>query len=174
MKKLLVVVDMQNDFIYGTLGTKEAVAILRAVTDKVAGFEGDIIYTKDTHTSRYLDTAEGKKLPVQHCIKGTDGWRIEAALEKLFLDKRCECVEKDTFGSSELPLLIRKKYPEGLDEIELIGLCTDICVVSNALILKAFFPETVISVDSECCAGATPQGHKEALDVMRICHIDVR
>ncbi|MEG2083394.1 MAG: isochorismatase family protein, partial [Oscillospiraceae bacterium] len=131
MKRLLLVIDMQNDFINGTLGTNEASAIVDKVVAKIQGFDGEIMYTKDTHTVDYMKTCEGRNLPVQHCIKGTDGWRLQPDIEKVFLDLQCEGVEKGTFGSKDLPEIIMKKFPDGLDEIELIGLCTDICVISN-------------------------------------------
>ncbi|MEG0912331.1 MAG: isochorismatase family cysteine hydrolase [Oscillospiraceae bacterium] len=173
MKKLLLVIDMQNDFISGTLGTKEAILIVPKVIEKIVSFDGDIIYTKDTHTADYKKTQEGKILPVQHCVKGTDGWRLESTIEKLFLEKGCEGVEKVTFGAKNLPEIIQNKYPDGLEEIELVGLCTDICVISNALLLKAFFPETRIVVDSGCCAGVMPASHQNALEAMKMCHIIV-
>lgn len=173
MKKLLLVIDMQNDFIHGTLGTKEAIAILPRVINKVAHFEEDVIYTKDTHTADYKNTQEGRNLPVQHCVRGTDGWRLESTLEKLFLEKGCTGVEKTTFGAKQLPALLERQYPEGVEEIELVGLCTDICVISNALLLKAFFPEVKISVDAACCAGVTPESHRNALEAMRMCQIEI-
>ncbi len=173
MKKLLLVIDMQNDFIHGTLGTKEAVEILPRVIKKVETHDGDIIYTKDTHTVNYKNTQEGRRLPVQHCVRGTDGWRLESTLEKMFLERDCLGVEKPTFGSKELPALIERQYPDGLEEIELVGLCTDICVISNALLLKAFFPEVKISVDAACCAGVTPESHRNALEAMKMCQVEV-
>lgn len=174
MNKLLVVVDMQNDFIYGSLGTKEAVKIVPKVIDKIANYDGAVIYTKDTHTTNYKMTQEGRNLPVQHCVRGTDGWRIEPTVEKLFLEKNCTGVEKETFGSRDLPTVIAKQFPDGPEEIEMIGLCTDICVISNALLLKAFFPETKIVIDSSCCAGVTPESHDNALAAMKMCQIEIR
>jgi len=165
MKKILIVVDMQNDFIDMALGTKEAVAIVPAVKAKIAEYvkNGDeIIYTRDTHNENYLDTPEGKKLPIPHCIKGTKGWEIA---DGLYVDG-CRIIDKPNFG-----------WPgwkdEDFEKIELIGLCTDICVVSNALILKADFPEAEISVDASCCAGVTPESHKAALQTMKMCQIDI-
>ena len=152
MSKILVVIDMQNDFITGTLGSKEAQAIVPNVKAKIKEYadRGDrIIFTRDTHGENYLETPEGKKLPVKHCVKGTDGWQIVHGLEI----ENCEYIDKPTF--------------------ELIGVCTDICVVSNAIILKAKYPETVISVDADCCAGVTPEKHKAALETMKSCQIDV-
>ncbi|MDD3415168.1 MAG: cysteine hydrolase [Lachnospiraceae bacterium] len=168
MKKVLIVIDMQNDFIDGSLGTAEAVAIVPKVVEKVqqAKAEGiHIIFTKDTHEANYLETAEGKKLPVEHCIKPQKGWEICGQLLP-FADK---IVEKKTFGSVALPELV-KAY----DSIELAGLCTDICVISNALLLKAHFPEKEIQVDSTCCAGVTPESHQNALEAMKMCQIDIK
>lgn len=173
MRKILLVVDMQNDFIDGTLGTKEAVAIVPAVRGKIVRFDGDIFFTRDTHSQNYMATNEGRHLPVQHCIKGTDGWRLHPDIEKICIDKGAVGVEKVTFGAAALPELLLARYPEGIDEIELIGLCTDICVISNALLLKAYFPEAVIRVDSACCAGVTPESHRRALEAMRMCHVMV-
>lgn len=167
MKKVLLVIDMQNDFIDGALGTKEAVAILPKVCDKIkkAKEEGtSIIFTKDTHSNNYLNTNEGRKLPVEHCIKPSFGWEINEQL-KPFADK---VIEKGTFGSVDLP-----EHVKDFDTIELVGLCTDICVISNALLIKANFPEKEILVDSECCAGVTPESHQNALDAMKMCHIDI-
>ncbi len=173
MKKFLVVVDMQKDFIDGALGTKDAVEIVPAAAEKISSFEGKIFVTLDTHLENYLETAEGTKLPVPHCIKGTDGWKLNSKIEAALSGKDFTTVEKVTFGSVDLPGMI--KAAAGNDEftIELIGLCTDICVVSNALILKANFPETKISVDAGCCAGVTPEKHLAAVETMRSCQIDV-
>ena len=171
MRKILVVVDMQKDFVDGALGSPEAVAIVPAVVKKITGFDGEIFVTYDTHFENYLETAEGKKLPVTHCVKGTDGWKLDAAVEKALAGKAYTPVEKPTFGSTQLPRLIREKGDDV--SIEVIGLCTDICVVSNALILKAAFPEAPICVDPACCAGVTPAKHEAALETMRSCQIDV-
>ena len=173
MKRLLIVVDMQNDFIDGALGTKEAVAIGPNVEKKVKEFAGDVIYTKDTHIEKYMETREGKNLPVPHCIKGTDGWNLSPGLASLCEAAGNEVIEKRTFGSKELPLFLQEKYPEGLEEIELVGLCTDICVISNAMVLKAWFPEVKITVDASCCAGVTPKSHKNALEAMKMCQVCV-
>ena len=161
--KVLVVVDMQNDFIDGALGTKEAEAIVPFVADKIRNFDGMVLSTRDTHFENYLETQEGKNLPVKHCIKGTDGWQIVPGLET----GNCEYIDKPTFGWMNWNGLDEK------DELELIGVCTDICVVSNALILKAKYPEAAISVDASCCAGVTPEKHKAALETMKSCQIDV-
>lgn len=173
MKKILVVVDMQNDFIDGALGTNEAKAIVNNAVKKINGFVGTVFATFDTHTPDYLQTAEGKKLPVPHCIKGTDGWLINPEIHAALDEKDYIAVEKPTFGSTALVERIRECCGGSDTEIELIGLCTDICVVSNALLLKANFPETKISVDSSCCAGVTPESHNAALTTMKMCQIDV-
>jgi len=167
MKRVLLVIDMQNDFIDGSLGTKEAVAIVPKVVEKVQKAQAEgipIIFTKDTHTPDYLQTAEGKKLPVEHCIKPQKGWEICGQL----LSFAEQVVEKKTFGSVELPKLV-KEY----DSMELVGLCTDICVISNALLLKAYYPEKEIKVDSSCCAGVTPVSHNNAIEAMKMCQIDI-
>ena len=161
--KTLIVVDMQNDFIDGSLGTKEAQAIVPNVKEKIREYKerGDeIIFTRDTHQSDYLDTPEGKKLPVVHCIEGTKGWQIADGLEV----EGCTYIDKPTFGWTHWD-------ERTFQEIEMVGLCTDICVVSNALILKAMFPSVEITVDASCCAGVTPQTHLAALETMRMCQI---
>lgn len=164
--KTLIVVDMQNDFIDGALGTQEAQAIVPNVKKKIEEYEasGDaIVFTKDTHYSNYLETNEGKHLPVEHCIEGTRGWEISSELN-------CSgypIVEKETFGN------IYWKSFFNFEEVELVGLCTDICVVSNALILKAMYPEINITIDASCCAGVTPESHKAALTTMKMCQINV-
>lgn len=173
MKHFLVVVDMQQDFVDGALGTAQAVGIVPAAVQKIERFDGEIFVTLDTHYENYMDTAEGKKLPVPHCIKNTPGWqldsRIAAALEK----KGCTVVEKHTFGSVDLPQKLQDAAAGEDFSVELIGLCTDICVVSNALLLKAHFPEKRILVDPACCAGVTPALHDAALQTMRSCQIDL-
>ena len=172
--KFLIVVDMQNDFIEGALGTPEAVDIVENVVSKIKDFDGEIIATLDTHFDNYLETSEGINLPVSHCIKGTDGWNINPDVLSALESKGYTAVEKLTFGSVDLPQLIRDKAGDGDFTVELIGLCTDICVVSNALILKANFPEKYICVDSSCCAGVTPDTHNAALTTMKMCQIDVK
>ena len=174
MKKLLIVVDMQNDFINGTLGTKEAESIVTATAEKIKNFDGDIFATLDTHFENYLQTSEGKNLPVPHCIKGTDGWELNSTILAELEKKGYQKIEKNTFGSTDLPKLINEKYDASDITIELIGLCTDICVVSNALLLKASFTETPIAVDSLCCAGVTPETHTAALKVMESCQISIK
>ena len=173
MKKILVVVDMQKDFVDGSLGTKEASAIVPKVAEKIRGFDGDIFVTLDTHFENYMKTAEGRKLPVPHCIRGTAGWALDAEVAKALEGKRYTAVEKVTFGSVDLPRLIGEAAGDADFSVELTGLCTDICVVSNALLIKANFPEIPVSVDSSCCAGVTPEKHEAALETMRSCQIDV-
>ncbi len=173
MKKFLVVVDMQKDFVDGVLGTKEAEAIVPAAAKKIRNFDGDIFVTFDTHSEDYMKTAEGAKLPVPHCIRGTEGWELDEDIKEALNDKEYTAVEKVTFGSVDLPQKIRAAADYEKFSIELIGLCTDICVVSNALVLKANFPEAAVSVDPKCCAGVTPEKHLAALETMRSCQIDI-
>lgn len=171
-RKVLVVVDMQNDFINGALGTKEAEAIVENVVGKIKGFDGEIIVTYDTHEENYMDTREGKYLPVPHCIRDTDGWEINTLVQEALDAKKYTVVYKPTFGSTELVTSFADCV-ERETEVTLIGLCTDICVVSNALLLKANYTEMDIIVDSSCCAGVTPEKHEAALETMRSCQIDV-
>ena len=166
--KYLIVVDMQTDFITGSLGSKDAEAIVPAVVDKVKNFDGEVIFTRDTHFDNYLHTQEGKNLPVLHCIKDTAGWQICDELKPYVKT----AVNKVTFGSMDLPSIIKKSV-EDIEEIELCGLCTDICVISNAMILKAAFPETRIAVNALCCAGVTKKSHNTALDAMRAVQIEI-
>lgn len=174
--KILVVVDMQKDFINGSLGTKEALAIVGPVAEKVREYKKQgikVIFTRDTHTGDYLETQEGKNLPVMHCVEGTPGFELDGALET----DDSLIINKTTFGSVDLPEVIRKTAGDisntGELEIELCGLCTDICVISNAMILKAFFPEALISVDAGLCAGVTPESHLNALNAMKMCQIKI-
>lgn len=171
MKKFLIVVDMQKDFVDGALGTKEAVAIVPNVVKKIEDFDGEIFATLDTHFDNYMETSEGKNLPVPHCIKNTDGWLLDKEVKAALDKKGFTAVEKNTFGSTDLPALIKDRAGEEELSIELIGLCTDICVVSNALILKANFPEADIKIDPECCAGVTPEAHIAAVKTMASCQI---
>ncbi|MBO5859180.1 MAG: cysteine hydrolase [Clostridia bacterium] len=173
MKHLLIVVDIQKDFVDGALGTPEAVAIVDNAAKKIKEFNGDIFVTYDTHSENYMDTAEGKKLPVEHCIKGTDGWKLNETIAGALADKKYTAVEKVTFGSVELPLLIKETVGDEDFDVTLIGLCTDICVVSNALIVKAYFPEKEVYVDASCCAGVTVETHNAALATMKMCQINV-
>ena len=171
MQKLLIVVDMQNDFIDGALGTKEAVAIVPNVKEKIEGFEGTVLFTRDTHGHEYMSTQEGQNLPIPHCIKGTEGWEIRAELEAL---RKTEAIDKVTFGSSELPnKLLAMNEVEPIESITFVGLCTDICVISNVMVTKAFLPEVPVIVDAACCAGVSPETHKNALEAMKVCQVKV-
>ena len=171
MKNILIVVDMQNDFIDGALGTKEAVAIVPKVEDKIRNFDGEVFFTRDTHETYYLETQEGKNLPVKHCIRDTEGWQIRKEIADLI---STEPIIKETFGSSRLPERIRTlSDQEAIESITLVGLCTDICVISNAMVLKAFFPELPIHVDASCCAGVTRESHLQALEAMKVCQMIV-
>lgn len=170
MKNVLVVIDMQNDFIDGSLGTKEAFAIVEAVKAKIRSYPAsDLIATMDTHGDDYMETQEGKNLPVPHCIKGTDGWQIRNDIAELL--NKAKIYEKPTFGCIALAEDLKQFSENEEIELELVGLCTDICVVSNALLLKATMPEVRISVDASCCAGVTPEKHLAALETMRSCQI---
>ena len=173
MKKFLIVVDMQKDFVDGALGSKEALAIVDGVAEKIRGFEGEIFVTLDTHYENYMETAEGFKLPVPHCIEGQEGWQLDQKVKEALDGKRYTVVEKFTFGSVDLPNLIAEAAGEEDFTIEMLGLCTDICVVSNALILKAYFTEIPLSVHANLCAGVTPESHRAALQTMKMCQIDV-
>lgn len=169
MKKLLVVVDMQNDFIGGPLGTKEAEAVVPAVAARIkrAKADGDeILFTRDTHGNDYPASAEGKKLPVAHCLRGTYGWQIDGRLDAA----GAKILDKPAFGSVALGEYVRSG---GYGEIELVGVCTDICVISNALLVKAFSPETRVAVRRDCCAGVTPESHENALRAMAVCQIEI-
>ena len=173
MQDILIVVDMQNDFVDGSLGTPEAQRIVDHVVEKIMHFEGRVLFTQDTHEGDYLETQEGVRLPVEHCIRGTKGWELVPAIEALLMPES-QVIEKPTFGSSELVgLLERLNEEEPIRSITLAGLCTDICVISNALLIKAYFPEIPIAVDATCCAGVTVEGHQRALDAMRVCQIDI-
>lgn len=173
MANLLIVVDMQNDFIDEALGTPEAAGIVQRVVEKIKGFEGTIIATLDTHEADYLNTREGKYLPVPHCIKNTRGWELNGQVKRALEEKGYKTVTKPSFGSLDLVELIRREFDVSGLQIQLIGLCTDICVASNALLLKANFPEAVISVDSSCCAGVTQEKHEAALMTMESCQIEI-
>ena len=172
MRKLLIVVDMQNDFIDGSLGTPEAQAIVGNVAEKIKTYPSeDVFATRDTHGPGYLNTQEGRNLPVEHCIKGTPGWEIRPEIAELLAGARI--VDKPTFGSTELAEIIAGIAEKEEISIELVGLCTDICVVSNALLLKARMPEVPITVDPLCCAGVTPEKHDAALVTMASCQIGI-
>ena len=170
MQEILVVVDMQNDFVTGPLGTPEARTILPKVAEKVKNFPGRVLFTRDTHEENYLESREGRALPVPHCIRGSRGWEICPELETL---RKEEPVDKPTFGSTGLGEVLRAadQYGEKIGKITLVGVCTDICVISNALLLRAFLPEAEIAVDAACCAGVTPESHQTALRAMKACQI---
>ena len=171
MRDFLIVVDMQNDFIDGALGTAEAQQIVATVEEKIRGFKGTVLFTRDTHEEDYLDTQEGRNLPVPHCIRASHGWQIRPELDAL---RTTEPVDKPTFGSEKLGRLLKEENAKDpIGSITLVGLCTDICVISNALLIKAFLPEVPIKVDASCCAGVTPQSHENALNAMRACQIEI-
>lgn len=169
--ELLIVVDMQNDFIGGALGTPEAKKIVPRVAEKIRTFQGCILATRDTHTENYLKTQEGRNLPVSHCIRGTEGWQIAAEIAPLLHETP---IDKPTFGSAALgERLLALEKAEKIEKITLVGLCTDICVISNALLCKAFLPEVSIVVDASCCAGVTPESHCRALEAMKMCQVQI-
>jgi len=171
MQKVLIVVDMQNDFIDGALGTSEAVAIVPNVKKKIEEFEGTVLFTRDTHESYYLNTQEGRNLPVPHCIRESHGWEIREELDKL---RKTKPIDKETFGSSELGgILCDLNEEDEIETITFVGLCTDICVISNVMIAKAFLPEVPIIVDARCCAGVSVKSHENALKAMEVCQIKV-
>nr|WP_294530858.1 isochorismatase family cysteine hydrolase [uncultured Blautia sp.] len=171
--KCLVIVDVQNDFVSGALGTEEAQQILPKVIKKAESFQGKVVFTMDTHGEDYLETQEGRLLPVKHCIKGTDGWKLAPGLEELQQKEKLPVFEKTTFGSKALAEAISEEYSKGnVESVELVGLCTDICVISNALLLKAYMPELKILVDPSCCAGVTIKKHLAALETMNSCQIE--
>ena len=166
--KLLIVVDMQNDFIDGALGSKEAVAIVPYVKQKIESFDGKVFFTRDTHFDDYMSTQEGKNLPVPHCIQGTHGWEIRAELDAL---RKTDAIDKITFGSKALVEIIARE--EKVESITFVGLCTDICVISNVMLTKAFFPEIPLIVDAKGCAGVTPESHQTALNAMKMCQVEI-
>lgn len=171
MQDILLVVDMQNDFVDGSLGTPEARSIVAKVVEKMEQFEGPVLFTKDTHREDYLETQEGRLLPVEHCIRGTEGWELVGEVAGA---REGQVIEKDTFGARDLPaVLMEMNQEDPVRSITLVGLCTDICVISNAMLIKAYLPEVEIIVDASCCAGVTPESHKIALDAMKVCQVSV-
>lgn len=166
--KLLIVVDMQKDFIDGALGSAEAVAIVPLIKALIEGFDGKVLFTRDTHFDNYMQTEEGKHLPVPHCIKDTDGWQIHPELDAL---RTTQPIDKLTFGSKELIALLADE--NDVESITLCGLCTDICVISNAMLIKAYYPEIPLFVVANACAGVTPESHQNALDAMKMCQIEI-
>lgn len=169
-KHVLAVIDMQNDFIDGALGTKEAETIVEKVAAQIRDFEGEVVYTRDTHFEGYLGTQEGKRLPVPHCIKDTEGWQIREQVRQACVGD-VKVFDKPAFGSVELAAYL-KDMPD-LESVTLVGLCTDICVISNALVIKAFLPEVTVRVNAGCCAGVTPESHKNALEAMKMCQVEI-
>ena len=171
MTDVLVPVDLQNDFIDGALGTKEAQGIVEKAKERISTFPGIVLFTRDTHHSDYMETEEGKNLPVPHCIEGSKGWEIREELDRL---RKTDAIDKPTFGSVELGRKLQEiDQKEGVRSVTLLGLCTDICVISNAFIAKAFLPNAHIMVDSDASAGVTPSSHKRALEAMEMCHIEI-
>ncbi len=173
--KVLIVIDMQKDFTTGALGNPETAAVVGNVAEYITKFrnenkDGKLIATLDTHNEDYMNTQEGKKLPVPHCIRGTDGWMLEDAVENA-LGENCIKLEKITFGAVDLPFAVGRD--ENIEEIQLVGVCTDICVISNAMILKAAFPEVPIRIIADCCAGVTPDTHNNALEAMKMCQMEI-
>ena len=174
MNDILVVVDMQKDFIDGALGTPEAQAILPAVVEYARGFEGQVVFTRDTHTEDYMNTQEGSRLPVPHCVKSTPGWQLAPALQAIADEDACPVFDKPTFGSTALAHWLAARHAETpITRVVLVGLCTDICVISNALCIKAALPEVPVAVVERCCAGVTPVSHDNALAAMKMCQVDV-
>lgn len=173
MKKFLIVVDIQKDFVDGSLGTAEAQAMIPAAVEKIRKHEGKIFVTLDTHEENYLETSEGRHLPVVHCVHDTEGWQLNSEIEKALVGHDVVTVKKGTFGNTALPALLEKEAAGEEFEVELIGLCTDICVVSNALVIKSMLPEVPLKVDAACCAGVSPETHNAALTVMRCCQVEI-
>lgn len=168
----LIVVDMQKDFVDGALGSPEAVAIVPRVAEKLRGFSGKVIFTRDTHEPNYLSTQEGKNLPIKHCIRDTEGWQVVKELSEF--SRQALIFDKPTFGSKALAeFLLKENSAQSLDSVTLVGLCTDICVISNAMLIKAFLPEVTVFVEAACCAGVTPASHRNALEAMKMCQIQV-
>ncbi len=171
MRRILLVVDMQNDFIDGALGSEEALGIVDGVAERISSFNGEVIFTRDTHGENYPSTSEGKNLPVRHCIKDSYGWQISSRLP---IPEGARIFDKPTFGSTELALALAKENLRSpISEIEIVGLCTDICVISNAFLLKAYLPECEIAVNSALCRGASQEGHRNALLAMAVCQIKI-
>ncbi|BBF43242.1 nicotinamidase [Lachnospiraceae bacterium KM106-2] len=174
MRDILVVIDMQNDFITGTLGTKEAIAVQPEVVKIVEQFQGEILFTRDTHEEDYLTTREGKNLPIKHCIRNTNGWEIEPELKSLAFEKGCRILDKPTFGSVELMEYLKQLNDQDpISTLTFVGVCTDICVISNVLLAKAALLNTEIKVIKDACAGVTKESHENALMAMKACQIEI-
>jgi nicotinamidase-related amidase len=181
--KILIVIDMQNDFIEGALGTKEAVSIVDSVIERIENSKGELIlFTRDTHQEDYLETSEGKKLPVIHCIEGSKGWEINEKVQRAWLYNEDTIVlpqlnnntfDKPVFGSVKLVEFLKDHEGE-ITEIELLGVCTDICVISNGIMIRNTLPDVKLIVNSSCCAGVTPGSHNKALEIMEMCQIDIK
>lgn len=175
MSKMLLVIDMQNDFVSGALGTEEAKAIVPKVIEKIKNYKGQILYTRDTQGEDYLETQEGKNLPVVHCVYGTEGWELVDEINEIAKSNNSLIFDKPTFGSLALAGCLNGIHKVAkIDELELVGLCTDICVISNALLLKATMPDVKITVDASCCAGVTTESHQNALEAMKMCQIEIK
>ena len=175
MEKKLILIDVQNDFVTGSLGTEEARRMLPHLIDKARHFSGEILMTQDSHSENYLDTQEGKILPVPHCTIGTDGWRFPQELEKLRVERAAKVYQNPCFGSVRIVSDLKDASEKNLlESVELVGICTDICVVSNALMIKSVLPELPVFVDASCCAGVTPEKHRAALEVMQSCQIIIK
>ncbi len=172
--KVLIAIDLQNDFISGALGTKEAEAIVSTARSLIESFEGPILYTLDTHSEAYLKTEEGRALPVPHCIEGTEGWQIEPTILKALEVNSAIAVTKNTFGGKNLIPLLQEYEKDGIESIEFLGICTDICVVSNVLLVKSFFPEIPLIVHEPACAGVTPATHEAAITVLKSCLVQIQ
>ena len=171
MAKIMIVVDMQNDFITGALGTKEAVAIVPYVRELIENFDGKVLFTRDTHLDDYMETQEGKNLPVPHCIRWTEGWQIHPELEAL---RKTDAIDKVTFGSKDLVEVLKQEETiDKIEEITFVGVCTDICVISNVMVVKAFYPEVPLIVDAKGCAGVNVSSHLNALEAMKMCQVKV-
>ncbi len=174
MNNILVVVDMQNDFITGSLGSKAAEKIVENVIEKIKNFDGKIAFTRDTHYDDYMESREGKNLPVMHCVENTKGWEIEEKIKTLQLEKEAPVFDKITFGSKRLgDFLLYMDRLQKVDEVHFVGLCTDICVISNAFLAQAYLPEATIVIDSKCCAGVTQESHETALKAMANCQMKI-
>jgi len=173
-RNVLVVIDMQNDFTYGALRNEDAIAIIPDVVKKIKEFPGEVLFTRDTHQDDYMSTQEGRKLPVPHCIEGSQGWELVPEINALAKDLDSVIFDKPTFGSVDLQTaIVEMNEEETLDSIEFIGVCTDICVISNAMLVKAALPELTVRVDSSCCAGVSVESHNTALNAMKACQIEV-
>ncbi len=174
MRRILIVVDMQHDFTYGALCNEDAIAVIPKVAAKIAEYDGEVIFTYDTHGENYMETQEGKKLPVPHCIEGSAGWELVPEVDTLRKQKNAKSYKKETFGCLQLAQDIGKLHAEqAIDEIEFVGICTDICVISNAMLVKAAVPDVTIKVDAACCAGVTKESHETALKAMAGCQIEI-